>query len=77
MRIAHTGAATPSASLEGDILTAARLGADGLEIWAPKLASVLERTLARRLGADPTGWARRLRERALALERDSRESTSA
>ncbi len=43
MRVAHTGAATPLASLEDDVATAARIGADGLEIWAPKLGPALER----------------------------------
>ena len=43
MRVAHTGAATPLASLEEDVATAARIGADGLEIWAPKLGPALER----------------------------------
>ena len=43
MRIAHTGAATPLVSLEDDVAIAARIGADGLEIWAPKLGPALER----------------------------------
>lgn len=42
MRVAHTGASTPSASLEDDVGAAARIGADGLEVWAPKLRAALE-----------------------------------
>jgi 2-keto-myo-inositol isomerase len=43
VRVAHTGASTPLLSLEDDVAIAAGIGADGLEIWAPKLGPALER----------------------------------
>jgi sugar phosphate isomerase/epimerase len=41
VRVAHTGAATPATSLPDDIVIAGRIDADGLEVWAPKLAPAL------------------------------------
>jgi 2-keto-myo-inositol isomerase len=60
VRVAHTGAATPRLSLEDDIAVAAGIGADGLEIWAPKLGPALER-------AGPAGLAALLRRHRVAV----------
>jgi 2-keto-myo-inositol isomerase len=43
VRVAHTGAATPATSIDDDIRVAQRIGADGLELWIPKLGTSLER----------------------------------
>ena len=67
MRIARSGAPTPSATVAADTPRAKGLGADPAAV-VPVVHS---------WGADPTGRARPLRERALAPERRSRASLSA